>query len=144
MVDRTRTIEDEEQALTPDEVEEFRALLEDKRSKILSTAKDALSISNEEQLRMSDEVDLASAEYEAAFEYRLRDREKSLLKKIQKAIDRINAGEYNECEDCGGPIGKNRLRARPETTMCIECKEEQEKKEKMYQKKRNRIPTVEF
>jgi DnaK suppressor protein len=86
---------------------------------------------------MSDEVDLASAEYEAAFEYRLRDREKYLLKKIDRAVQRIAEGEYDECENCGNVISKKRLLARPETTMCIDCKEEQEKVEKMYEKKRS-------
>lgn len=128
--------EESEARLTAEELEEFRLLLEDKKSKILDQAKTALNSTEEELLRMSDEVDLASAEYEAAFEYRLRDREKYLLKKIDRAIQRISEGEYDECENCGNTISKKRLLARPETTMCIDCKEEQEKVEKMYEKKR--------
>ncbi|GMV43257.1 MAG: RNA polymerase-binding transcription factor DksA [Myxococcales bacterium] len=128
--------EESEARLTPEELAEFRLILEDKKAKILDQAKSALNSTEEELLRMSDEVDLASAEYEAAFEYRLRDREKYLLKKIDRALVRITEGEYDECENCGNGISKKRLLARPETTMCIDCKEEQEKVEKMYEKKR--------
>lgn len=128
--------EETEARLTPEELAEFRLILDDKKSKILDQAKTALNSSEEELLRMSDEVDLASAEYEAAFEYRLRDREKYLLKKIDRALARITEGEYDECENCGNAISKKRLLARPETTLCIDCKEEQEKVEKMYEKKR--------
>lgn len=129
--------EETDTRLSPEELDEFRALLEDKKAKILDQAKVALNQTDEDALRMSDEVDLASAEYEAAFEYRLRDREKFLLKKIDTALARIGAGEYDECDNCGNVITKKRLLARPETTMCIDCKEEQEKVEKMYEKKRS-------
>ena len=86
--------------------------------------------------KLPDEVDLATAEYEAAFEYRLRDREKYLVKKIDKALIRIEAGEYDECESCGSIISKKRLLARPEATLCIVCKEEQEQIEKGFLKRR--------
>jgi DnaK suppressor protein len=143
MAQRVR-VEDDEKRLTPEELTEFRDLLLTKRSKILAGAKDMTALTEENELRVSDEVDLASAEYEAAFEYRLRDREKYLLKKIENALDRINTGEYDECETCGNIILRGRLRARPETTLCIDCKEEQEKRERMYEKKRTFRPTFEF
>lgn len=128
---------DEERRLTPEELEEFRELLLQKRRKLLGMSEANNVLPDESEFRLSDEVDLASAEYEAAFENRLRDREKFLLRKIDNALERITAGEYDECEDCGNYIAKGRLKARPETTLCIECKEEQEKREKMYQKRRN-------
>ena len=87
-------------------------------------------------LRMSDEVDLASAEYDQAFLHRMRDREKGLLKKIAKALKRIEEGEYGECESCGNYIGYKRLTARPEADLCIECKEEQEMLESKFHKER--------
>jgi len=64
--------------------------------------------------------------------FRLRDREKFLLKKIDDALGRIEAGTFGICEICEEEISIKRLEARPVTTMCIRCKEEQEKQEKSY------------
>jgi DnaK suppressor protein len=75
--------------------------------------------------------DQASAETDRSFMLRLRGREQKLLKKIEEAIDRIDAGEYGICDVCGDEIGIKRLDARPVTTMCIECKTEQEEEEKL-------------
>ena len=132
---RRRGEEQVARPLTEEELQTCKSILEEKKKKILSMA-DADSIQERDSLRMSDEVDLASAEYEAAFENRLRDREKFLIRKIDTALRRIEDGEYDECESCGEYISFKRLQARPETTLCIVCKEEQEKVEKMYQKKR--------
>ncbi len=63
---------------------------------------------------------------------RLRDRERVLLKKIDKTIEKIEDGSYGICESCGEEIGTKRLEARPVTDLCIRCKEEQEKIEKAY------------
>lgn len=121
--------------LTEEQLDICKVILEEKKQRILGMV-DAESIQDRDSLRMSDEVDLASAEYEAAFENRLRDREKFLIRKIETALRRLEDGEYDECESCGEYISFKRLKARPETTYCIVCKEEQEKVEKMYQKKR--------
>ncbi len=131
--------EDEARPLTPEELETFRELLLNKRKRIVEAAREALRSPrvDEDAIRASDEVDQASLEYEAAFEYRLRDREKFLLRKIDKALERIANGEYDECEECGEYISKRRLEARPEATLCIECKEKQERREKTFQKRRN-------
>jgi len=125
--------------LSKKDLDAFRELLEQQRSEILAQARETLAATHEDLDRdrqVGDEADQSAAEYEQAFEYRLRDREKFLLRKIEKAFDRIEEGVYNECESCGGPIGKKRLKARPVATLCIECKEEQERDEKKYQKRR--------
>jgi DnaK suppressor protein len=75
--------------------------------------------------------DQASAETDRNFMLRLRGREQRLLKKIEEAIDRIDAGTFGICEDCGKEIGIKRLEARPVTSMCIECKTVQEEEEKL-------------
>jgi len=77
-----------------------------------------------------DPTDQAAAELDNNFELRLRGREQKLLKKIDEAIARIDEGSYGVCESCGGQIGLKRLEARPVTTLCIECKTEQEENEK--------------
>ncbi len=84
-----------------------------------------------EQTVFPDLGDQASAETDRSFMLRLRGREQKLLKKIEEAIERIEVGEYGICDVCGEEIGIKRLEARPVTTMCIECKTEQEEEEKL-------------
>lgn len=81
---------------------------------------------------LPDEVDLASSESEQSMSLRLRDRERVLLKKIDKVIKKMEDGTYGICESCGEEIGLKRLEARPVTDLCIRCKEEQEKIERTY------------
>ncbi len=119
--------------LSPKELQEIRAELEERRKKLLVAAKAQLnSDMGLDRNEMADENDLASSEYLLSFELRLRDREKYLLRKIEDALDRMDKNEYGICEVCEEDISPGRLRARPVTTMCIRCKEEQERTEKQY------------
>ncbi|MBF0539097.1 MAG: RNA polymerase-binding protein DksA [Nitrospirae bacterium] len=75
--------------------------------------------------------DQASAEIDRNYVLKLRGREQKLLKKIEKALEKIEKGTYGLCESCGAEIEFKRLNARPVTTLCIDCKIEQEEEEKM-------------
>jgi DnaK suppressor protein len=79
-----------------------------------------------------DEVDQASSEYMQAFSFRLRGRERFLMGKIERALQKIDEGTYGLCEECEEPISLKRLQARPEAQLCIQCKEAQEKEEAVY------------
>ncbi|MED5464924.1 MAG: TraR/DksA C4-type zinc finger protein, partial [Myxococcota bacterium] len=79
-----------------------------------------------------DEIDQASAEYNQSFFLSIRDREKLYLSKVQKYLANIEAGTFGICEACEEPINQKRLEARPVTTLCIRCKEEQEMEERSY------------
>ncbi len=81
----------------------------------------------------ADPVDRASVEEGFSLELRTRDRERKLLRKIDKSLDEIVNKEYGFCEDCGIEIGIRRLEARPTATKCIDCKTFQEIKEKQGQ-----------
>ena len=81
---------------------------------------------------LPDEMDLASSEYLQSFTFRLRGREKTFLKKIDHALGKIDTNTFGICENCEEEISLKRLEARPETTLCIRCKEDQEKKEKAF------------
>ncbi len=81
---------------------------------------------------LADEVDLATNEAGQSLNLRLRDRERYLLKKIEEALKKIDNNTYGVCESCGEEIGVERLAARPVTDQCVRCKEEQEKKEKLF------------
>ncbi len=74
-----------------------------------------------------DEVDQANADIEQSMRMQLKNRETFTLKKINEALKRIEEGSYGECESCGEAIELRRLQARPTTTLCIACKEEEEK-----------------
>lgn len=80
---------------------------------------------------LSEIGDIASQEIDRSFLLRLRDRERKLLKKIEKTLEKINNGTYGICEACGSEIPIERLEARPVTDLCIECKTEQEEAEKL-------------
>ncbi len=119
--------------MDPELLEEFRQLLSDEKKRLLKKA--AHTIQHEIELSkddMADEADLASALTDQNLSLRLRGRERYLMEKIDLALERIDEGEFGECVVCGEDIAVKRLRARPVTTMCIACKEEQERREKLY------------
>jgi DnaK suppressor protein len=115
------------------QLKKFKTLLTEKRDEIVKKAKQTL----EEDMSLDandlpDEMDLASSEYLQSFTFRLRGREKVFLDKIEKALRKIEDGSFGTCEECSEEISVKRLEARPETTLCIRCKEDQERMEKDY------------
>jgi DnaK suppressor protein len=80
-----------------------------------------------------DLSDQATAEIDQNFSLRLKEREQKLLKKIDDALDRMGTRTYGICERCGQEIPYKRMKARPVTTLCIECKTLQEQEEKIRQ-----------
>ena len=79
-----------------------------------------------------DPADRATLEEEHALELRTRDRERKLLKKVEKSLRMIEDGTYGYCEETGEPIGVPRLIARPMTTLSIEAQERRERVQKLY------------
>lgn len=79
-----------------------------------------------------DENDRASKEADFALELRERERESHLVQKIRHALQRITNKDFGYCEECGDKIGIARLMARPVATLCFECKNLQEYKEKIH------------
>ncbi|HYS14190.1 MAG TPA: RNA polymerase-binding protein DksA [Burkholderiaceae bacterium] len=85
-----------------------------------------------ETVIVPDPADRATIEEEHALELRTRDRERKLLKKVQSALARIEAGEYGFCEETGDPIGIPRLLARPTATLSLEAQQRREMKQRLY------------
>ncbi len=113
------------------ELQKFRNMLIAQRDEIRGNAKRALSGDLElDPDDFPDEIDTASSEVNLQFTGRLREREQGLLAKIDAALEKIEAGEYGACMNCGEDIGVARLRARPVAELCIDCKSEQEKLER--------------
>ncbi len=76
-----------------------------------------------------DEIDQATTDVEQSMRMRLCNRETLYLKKVEEALRRIEDGTFGACESCEEDIGLKRLEARPTATLCVSCKEEQERRE---------------
>ncbi|MEW6682700.1 MAG: RNA polymerase-binding protein DksA [Nitrospirota bacterium] len=113
---------------------EIRDALEQQRRALLSDAGEMIGqgITYGAE-NLPDLGDQASAVTDQNFMLRLKEREQKLLKKIDEALERMANGTFGVCESCGGEIGIKRLKARPVTTLCIECKTKQEEDEKVRQ-----------
>ena len=110
----------------------FRNLLDQKLEELLTVAgKAVVEMSSAKEEAFPDPTDRASLETDRNFLLRVKDRERRLIAKIQEALKRIDNGAYGICEICGEEISEKRLEARPVTTSCIKCKEEEEAQEKL-------------
>src|SRR6476620_7321017 len=107
------------------QLEFFRLRLEDERRKLLENVQGTL-VHMQGIVTESHSNDRASMEEEFTLEFRVRDSERKLLRKITDALSRIENGTYGWCEETGEPIGIPRLLARPVATMCIEAQERHE------------------
>jgi DnaK suppressor protein len=111
------------------DLEYFRELLTERLHSLLTKASDTVSGMTDEKVSFPDPTDRAAMEADRNFLLRIRDRERRLIVKIREALDRIDKGTYGICETCGDDISIKRLKARPVTTQCIECKTREEARE---------------
>ncbi|MGB3051672.1 MAG: TraR/DksA C4-type zinc finger protein [Polyangiales bacterium] len=115
------------------ELKRFRANLEEKRDAVIRRARETMDQDMTlDKSELPDEMDLASSEYMQSFTFRLRGRERVFLQKIEKALKKLDEGTFGVCDDCEEPISLKRLEARPETELCIRCKEDQERTERDF------------
>lgn len=107
----------------------FKKLFEEQKTNVLYNDKiirDDFQVNNDDRF---DDVDQASADIEQSLRMRLRNREMLLLKKIDEALKRISEGKFGICNSCENDIEIKRLEARPTATLCIACKEDEERRE---------------
>jgi DnaK suppressor protein len=110
--------------------EGFKTLLLDQKRQLIQQANETVAReSNGVQGQLADYADIATLESDRTFHLRLRDRERKLVQKIDQALERIEDGTFGLCERCGEDIGTERLKARPVTTFCINCKTRLEEEE---------------
>ncbi|MHC1744407.1 MAG: RNA polymerase-binding protein DksA [Syntrophobacteraceae bacterium] len=108
----------------------FRELLQNRLSELFEEAEKTVAGMTDTEETFPDPTDRATLESDRNFMLRIRDRERKLITKIKEAMQRIEDGEFGVCESCGDDIGIDRLKARPVTTLCIDCKRKQEASEK--------------
>ncbi len=110
-------------------VKKFKKIFESQRDRIQYNSRvvrEDFSVCPDDRY---DEIDQAATDIEQSMQMRLRNRETLYIKKIEEALKRIEEGTFGECDDCGEDIEIRRLEARPTATLCVFCKEEQERKE---------------
>ena len=110
--------------------EHFKNLLQAWKKELMEEVDRTVSHMKDEAANFPDPADRASQEEEFSLELRTRDRERKLIKKIDKTMELIDADDYGFCEACGVEIGIRRLEARPTATLCVDCKTLAEIKEK--------------
>lgn len=109
----------------------FKRKLVELRDQLLQNADDTGEHLRENEIT-TDPSDRATLEEEYTLELRTRDRERKLLKKVEKSIRMIDDGSYGFCEETGEPIGVARLIARPTATLSLEAQERRERVQKLY------------
>jgi DnaK suppressor protein len=107
----------------------FRELLNERLKVLLNEAEKTVTDMTNDKSTFPDPTDRANMETDRNFELRIRDRERKLILKIKEALARIEKGTFGTCEECGAEISEERLKARPVTTLCIECKTKAEAEE---------------
>jgi DnaK suppressor protein len=118
--------------MNPEKRDYFKGILLERMHQLLGTAGKTMSEMSQEDDAFPDPLDRAMSESTRTIELKKRDRERKLIQKILKAIRKVEDNSYGTCEECGDEISEERLRVRPEATLCIKCKEEQEKLEKQF------------
>jgi DnaK suppressor protein len=117
-------------AMAKKKLNEFKEILQSRMDELVSEARQQVGELTEVKENLADMTDQASAEVDRDFLLRIKDRERKLILKHREALARIDDGSFGICEMCGEPIGEERLKARPVTTQCIECKTDMEEQER--------------
>jgi DnaK suppressor protein len=119
-----------EEYMSDDQLEHFKKILEAWRTQLREEVDRTVHHMQDEAANFPDPVDRAAQEEEFALELRTRDRERKLIKKIEKTLALIEEDDFGFCKTCGIEIGIRRLEARPTADQCIDCKTLSEIKER--------------
>jgi DnaK suppressor protein len=122
----------EEDYMNPAQLQFFRRRLQALRASVEARAHKVVAEEREAELVLPDPADQASVEQETALEWRVRDLDRRLLKKIDDALSRIEAGDYGWCEETGDPIGIPRLLASPTATLTVEAQARLELRQRLF------------
>lgn len=119
-----------EEYMSAGQLDHFRRILLDWKQELMEEVDRTMHHMQEDATNYADPSDRATQEEEFSLELRTRDRERKLIKKIDKTIELIESEDYGFCNSCGVEIGIRRLEARPTATLCIDCKTLAEIKER--------------
>lgn len=119
-----------EEYMGDEQVAHFTKILASWRNQLRDEVERTVNHMKDEAANFPDPVDRAAQEEEFSLELRNRDRERRLIKKIEKTLQKIDDDEFGFCDSCGVEIGVRRLEARPTADLCIDCKTLAELKER--------------
>ena len=119
-----------EEYMNENQLEHFKLILKAWRSELMEEVDRTVSHMKDEAANFPDPADRATQEEEFSLELRTRDRERKLIKKIDKTLVRVEEDDYGFCDQCGVEIGIRRLEARPTADLCVDYKTLDEIKEK--------------
>lgn len=119
-----------EEYMSAPQKKHFKNLLVAWKQELMEEVDRTVSHMKDEAANFPDPADRASQEEEFSLELRTRDRERKLIKKIDKTLELLETEEYGYCDTCGVEIGIRRLEVRPTATQCVDCKTLAEIKEK--------------
>lgn len=119
-----------EEYMNERQLEHFRTILDAWRRQLRKEVDRTVTHMKDEAANFPDPVDRAAQEEEFSLELRTRDRERKLIKKIEKTLVKLEDDDFGFCDSCGVEIGIRRLEARPTADLCIDCKTLAEIKEK--------------
>ena len=119
-----------EEYMNENQQEHFKLILKAWRLELMEEVDRTVSHMKDEAANFPDPSDRATQEEEFSHELRTRDRERKLIKKIDKTLIRIEEDDYGFCDQCGIDIGVRRLEARPTAELCVDCKTLDEIREK--------------
>jgi RNA polymerase-binding transcription factor len=119
-----------EEYMNDEQLEHFKMILDAWRIQLREEVDRTVTHMKDEAANFPDPVDRAAQEEEFSLELRTRDRERKLIKKIEKTLQLIEEDDFGFCKSCGIEIGIRRLEARPTADLCIECKTLAEIKER--------------
>ncbi|MBY6198612.1 RNA polymerase-binding protein DksA [Vibrio hangzhouensis] len=122
-----------EEYMSQAQLDHFTKILSAWRNQLREEVDRTVHHMQDEAANFPDPVDRASQEEEFSLELRNRDRERRLIKKIEKTLNKIEEDDFGFCESCGIEIGIRRLEARPTADLCIDCKTLAEIKERQMQ-----------
>ncbi|MGB2260062.1 MAG: RNA polymerase-binding protein DksA [Porticoccaceae bacterium] len=119
-----------EEYMNENQRDHFKLILKAWRRELMEEVDRTVSHMKDEAANFPDPADRATQEEEFSLELRTRDRERKLIKKIDKTLVRVEEDDYGFCDQCGVEIGIRRLEARPTADLCVDCKTLDEIKEK--------------
>ena len=119
-----------EEYLSEGQLDHLRGILSQWRTQLMEEVDRTVNHMQDDAANFPDPADRATQEEEFSIELRTRDRERKLIKKINRTIDSLETEDFGYCETCGIEIGLRRLEARPTATQCVDCKALDEIKER--------------
>jgi DnaK suppressor protein len=119
-------------ALRKEKLQSFKRDLLTRRQSLAQELTQATADFINDEPNFADAVDQAAADTDKTITLHIKNRDRNILWEIDEALRRIEAGTFGECERCGESITEARMKARPSTTLCIDCKAELESEQNRF------------